>query len=142
MEPDRWEQERRRGLTIDLGFVWTGIDGHQIAFVDVPGHERFLSNMLAGAGTVPYTLFVVAADEGWKPQSAEHLSALDALGVSKAILVVTKSDLADPQAVLAQALSEFEATDIEVVSAVAVSARTGVRAGRTSGGASCGRGAR
>src|SRR5215475_5137327 len=82
MEPDRWEEERRRGLTIDLGFVWTDGPGGSIAFVDVPGHERFVGNMLAGVGPVPAVLFVVAADEGWMPLSTEHLTALHALGVS------------------------------------------------------------
>ncbi len=75
MDPDRWEEERRRGLTIDLGFAWLTLpSGEQLAFVDVPGHERFVPNMLAGVGPVPAVLFVVAADEGWMPQSAEHLA--------------------------------------------------------------------
>jgi len=66
MEPDRWAEERRRGLTIDLGFAWTTLPGGPVAFVDVPGHERFVPNMLAGVGPVPAVLFVVAADEGWR----------------------------------------------------------------------------
>ncbi len=67
MEPDRWAEERRRGMTIDLGFAWTTLpSGEQIAFVDVPGHERFIGNMLAGIGPAPAVLFVVAADEGWR----------------------------------------------------------------------------
>ena len=81
MWPDRLAEEQRRGLTIDLGFAWTDIDGRQFAFVDVPGHERFVANMLAGVGPVPAVMFVVAATEGWMPQSDEHLDALDALGV-------------------------------------------------------------
>src|SRR6266568_3821088 len=97
MEPDRWEAEQRRGMTIDLGFAWMTLPaGGEIAFVDVPGHERFVSNMLAGAGPAPAVMFVVAADEGWKPQSAEHLAAIDALGVRHGILAITRSDLADP----------------------------------------------
>ena len=68
----------------------------EIAFVDVPGHERFITNMLAGAGPAPAVMFVVAADEGWMPQSAEHLAAIDALGVRNGVLVVTRADLADP----------------------------------------------
>ena len=68
MEPDRWAEERRRGLTIDLGFAWTTLpSGREVAFVDVPGHERFLGNMLAGLGPAPVVCFVVAADEGWRP---------------------------------------------------------------------------
>ena len=83
MDPDRWAEERRRGLTIDLGFAWLTLpSGERLAFVDVPGHERFVPNMLAGVGPVPAVLFVVAADEGWMPQSAEHLAALDALGIT------------------------------------------------------------
>src|SRR6266516_694261 len=81
MEPDRWEAERRRGMTIDLGFAWMTLpSGEAIAFVDVPGHERFITNMLAGAGPAPAVMFVVAADEGWMPQSAEHLAPTAALG--------------------------------------------------------------
>jgi selenocysteine-specific elongation factor len=83
MDPDRWAEEKRRGLTIDLGFAWRELpSGREIAFVDVPGHERFIRNMLAGVGPVRRVLFVVAADEGWKPQSEEHLSIVDLLGAS------------------------------------------------------------
>src|SRR5689334_6909107 len=101
MEPDRWAEERRRGLTIDLGFAWTTLEsGDVVAFVDVPGHERFVTNMLAGVGSVPAVLLVVAADEGWMPQTEEHVLALDALGVSDGLLVVTKNDLADAKPIL------------------------------------------
>lgn len=96
MWPDRLAEEQRRGLTIDLGFAWTTIDGREIAFVDVPGHERFVGNMLAGVGPVPAVMFVVAATEGWMPQSEEHLAALEALGVGDLLVVISKSDLADP----------------------------------------------
>ncbi|MEV4482114.1 selenocysteine-specific translation elongation factor [Micromonospora coxensis] len=126
MEPDRWAEERRRGMTIDLGFAWTALpSGDTVAFVDVPGHERFVPNMLAGVGPVPAALMVVAADEGWMPQSAEHLAALDALGVSYGLLVVTRADLADPAAAIAAAGAEIAATSLGQVEAVAVSARTG-----------------
>jgi selenocysteine-specific elongation factor len=104
IEPDRWEQERRRGLTLDLGYAWTTLaSGEQVAFVDVPGHERFIGNMLAGLGPAPAVFFVVAADEGWRQQSTEHLAAVDALGITDGVLVVTRSDLADPGPALAQA---------------------------------------
>ncbi|MGH7271756.1 MAG: AarF/UbiB family protein [Polyangiaceae bacterium] len=84
MEPDRWAEERRRGMTIDLGFAWTTLpSGEEVAFVDVPGHERFTTNMLAGVGPVPAALLVVAADGGWSAQTVEHVAALDALGVDK-----------------------------------------------------------
>ena len=80
MDPDRWPEERRRELTIDLGYGWTELaDGSELALVDVPGHERFIANTLAGLGPVPAVLFVVAADAGWSAQSEEHLNAIDAL---------------------------------------------------------------
>ena len=126
MEPDRWAEERRRGMTIDLGFAWTALpSGVTVAFVDVPGHERFVPNMLAGIGPVPAALIVVAADEGWMPQSAEHLAALDALGVRHGLLVITRSDLADPGPATEWALAEIAATSFGAVDAVAVSGVTG-----------------
>jgi selenocysteine-specific elongation factor len=113
MEPDRWAEEKRRGMTIDLGFAWMTLPGGQrIAFVDVPGHERFVPNMLAGVGPVPAILFVVAADGGWMPQSAEHLAAIDAMGIRHGLLVITRSDLADPSGAQAQALAEISATSL------------------------------
>ncbi|GAA3782208.1 selenocysteine-specific translation elongation factor [Micromonospora maritima] len=126
MEPDRWAEERRRGMTIDLGFAWTTLpSGGTLAFVDVPGHERFVPNMLAGVGPVPAAMIVVGADEGWMPQSAEHLAALDALGVAYGLLVVTRADLADPGPALTRARAEIAATSLGAVEAVAVSAVTG-----------------
>jgi selenocysteine-specific elongation factor len=126
MEPDRWAEERRRGMTIDLGFAWTTLpSGETIAFVDVPGHERFVPNMLAGVGPVPAALIVVAADEGWMPQSAEHLAALDALGVRHGLLVVTRADLAPPSSAAVQASAEIAATSLGQVETVAVSGLTG-----------------
>jgi len=125
MEPDRWEEERRRGLTIDLGFAWTTLpSGRRLAVVDVPGHERFVGNMLAGVGSVPAALVVVAADDGWSAQTAEHVAVLDALGVRHGLLAVTKADLADAGPVLADALERLAATSLGRVPAVAVSART------------------
>jgi selenocysteine-specific elongation factor len=80
-DPDRLAEEKARGLTIDLGFAWTDLpSGREVGFVDVPGHERFVHNMLAGVGGVDCALFVVDASEGWRPQSAEHLAILDLLG--------------------------------------------------------------
>jgi len=125
MEPDRWEAERRRGMTIDLGYAWTTLpSGDELAFVDVPGHERFITNMLAGLGPVPAVMFVVAADEGWMPQSAEHLAAIDALGVRHGVLVVTRADLADPGPASRQAARQIAGTSLGEVEAVAVSALT------------------
>lgn len=125
-DPDRWEEEHRRGLTIDLGYAWTTLDtGAEIAFVDVPGHRRFIGNMLAGLGPAPAVMMVVAADEGWRRQSAEHLAAIDALGLGTGLLVVTRSDLADPAPAIAQSRREIAASSLGDVEAVAVSARTG-----------------
>ena len=127
MEPDRWAEERRRGLTIDLGFAWMTLpSGQQVAFVDVPGHERFVPNMLAGVGAVPAVLFTVAADEGWMPQSEEHLAAVHALGMTHGLLAVTRSDLADPADARRQALGRLAVSSLGEVEAVAVSARTGL----------------
>ena len=126
MEPDRWAEERRRGMTIDLGFAWTALpSGEVVAFVDVSGHERFVPNMLAGVGPAPAALVAVAADEGWMPQSAEHLAALDALGVRHGLLVVTRTDLADPGGAAARARAEIAATSLGRVETVPVGAATG-----------------
>jgi selenocysteine-specific elongation factor len=96
-----------------------------VAFVDVPGHERFVPNMLAGLGPVPAVLFVVAADGGWMPQSSEHLAAVDAVGIRHGLLAVTRSDLADPGPAMREALDHISRTSLGAVPAVAVSAVTG-----------------
>ena len=128
IEPDRLAEERRRGLTIDLGFAWTALpSGQQVSFVDVPGHERFLGNMLAGLGPAPIVCFVVAADEGWQAQSSDHRDAVAALGIDQGLLVVTRADLAPERVpeVTAQARSELAGTGLAHASALAVSAVTG-----------------
>jgi selenocysteine-specific elongation factor len=126
MEPDRWAEERRRGMTIDLGYAWTSLpSGEELAFVDVPGHQRFIGNMLAGLGPAPAVMFVVAADEGWRRQSAEHLAAVDALGLQHGLLAVTRSDLADPGPALEEARAQLAMTSLGDVPAVAVSGATG-----------------
>ncbi len=90
-DPDRWAEEKERGLTIDLGFAFTTLpSGAEIAFVDVPGHVRFLKNMLAGVGAVAACVFVVAATEGWKPQTEEHLRILELLGLRHGVIALTK----------------------------------------------------
>jgi selenocysteine-specific elongation factor len=95
-DPDRLAQERARGLTIDLGFASLVLpSGRTVGFVDVPGHERYLKNMLAGVGAVTACVLVVAADEGWKPQTEEHLRVIDLLGVDGGIVVVTKCAVVD-----------------------------------------------
>jgi selenocysteine-specific elongation factor len=96
--PDRWEEERRRGLTIDLGFAHTTLpNGDSISFIDVPGHVRFLRNMLAGVGGVDACVFVVAATEGWKPQSEEHLRILQMVGLQHGLVALTKVDAVDEE---------------------------------------------
>jgi selenocysteine-specific elongation factor len=128
MEPDRWEEERRRGLTIDLGFAWTSLPSdRQIAFVDVPGHQRFLGNTLAGLGPAPVVCFVVAADEGWQAQSSDHRDALAALGIRNGLIVITRADRAPERAdeVLAQARKELAETGLRDVPGVVVSAVDG-----------------
>jgi selenocysteine-specific elongation factor len=125
-DPDRLAEEKRRGLTIELGYCWTSLpEVGEVAFVDVPGHERFVTTMLAGVGPVPVAMLVVAADDPWMPQAAEHLAALDAVGVSRGVLVVTRADLADPAPVLARARAEVDATSLRGAPAVVVSGRTG-----------------
>lgn len=100
--PDRLAEERRRGLSIDLGFAHTTLpSGADVSFVDVPGHVRFLHNMLAGVGAISGCLFVVDAKEGWKPQSEEHLRILELLGVPTGVVAVTKADLVGADALAA-----------------------------------------
>ncbi|WP_433470099.1 selenocysteine-specific translation elongation factor [Spirillospora sp. CA-128828] len=129
MEPDRLEEERRRGLTIELGFAWTALPGGgDLAFVDVPGHERLVTTMLAGVGPVPAVMFVVAADQGWQRQSEEHLAVLDALGVRHGLLAVTRRDLTDEATadrVRDEALARIAATSLGEVESVMVSGATG-----------------
>ncbi|RJN31460.1 selenocysteine-specific translation elongation factor [Nesterenkonia natronophila] len=127
-EPDRWEEERRRGLTIDLGFAaMTLPSGRVLSFVDVPGHERFLGNMLAGLGPAPMVCFVVAADQGWQAQSSDHRDAVAALGIDSGLIVITRTDRAPGRApeVLEQARRELAGTGLEAAPAVAVSAAQG-----------------
>jgi len=96
MDPDRLAEEKERGLTIDLGFAWTTLpSGRAVGFVDVPGHVRFIKNMLAGVGAVDACLFVVAASEGWKPQSEEHLRIVELLGVRHGLIALTKVGVVD-----------------------------------------------
>lgn len=129
MEPDRWDDERRRGLTIDLGFVWTVLpSGREVGFVDVPGHERFLPNMLAGLGPAPVVCFVIAADEGWREQSADHRDALAAWGVDRGVVVISRADRADADRiaeVTAQARAELAGTGLADSPVVVVSAVEG-----------------
>ena len=129
IDPDRLTEEKTRGLTIDLGFAWlTTPSGNEVGIVDVPGHERFIKNMLAGAGGISVCLFVVAANEGWMPQSAEHLAALDVLGVRHGVVALTKADLVDDETialVTAEIEERLAPTTMRGSSIVACSARDG-----------------
>ncbi len=109
INPDRWAEERRRGLTIDLGFAWAHLPGgREVSFVDVPGHERFIKNMLAGIEAIDAALFLVAANEGWMPQSEEHLAVLDLLETPRGVVALTKVDLVDEELA---SLMEMEITE-------------------------------
>ena len=105
MDPHRGEEGPPGDPAAEPGYAWLTLpSGDRLAFIDVPGHERALPNMIAAVWPVPAVLFVVAADQGWKAQSAEHLAVIDALGIRHGLLVVTRADLADPGPVLAEAV--------------------------------------
>jgi selenocysteine-specific elongation factor len=129
IDPDRFVEEKRRGLTIDLGYAWRTLpSGREVGFVDVPGHERFIGNMLAGVGPVRLVLFVVAADEGWRRQSEEHLQILDVLGATGGVIALTKCDLVDAETLGAAELdvrARLMNTALQEARIVAVSSQTG-----------------
>ena len=129
-DPDRFPEEKARGLTIDLGFAFCTLpSGADVGFVDVPGHTRFIKNMLAGVGAVDVAMLVVAANEGWKPQSEEHLRILDLLGVRHGIVVVTKSTLVDDETLeIAQleVADHVEGTTFDGLEVVTCDARSGL----------------
>ncbi len=129
IDPDRLREEKERGMTIDLGFAWMTLpSGRDISIVDVPGHERFIRNMLAGAGGIDLALLVVAADEGVMPQTREHLAILDLLDIRRGVLVVTKRDLVDDdwlELVSADVLSTAAGTTLDGSPLVACSAASG-----------------
>ena len=98
IDPDRLREEKERGMTIDLGFAWLKLpSGREVGIVDVPGHERFIKNMLAGVGGIDLALLIVAANEGVRPQTREHLAILDLLEIAKGIVAITKKDLVDDE---------------------------------------------
>src|SRR6266436_4711119 len=98
IDPDRLVEEKERGMTIDLGFAWLKLpSGREVSVVDVPGHESFIKNMLAGVGGIDAALLVVAADEGVMPQTREHLAILDLLHVTHGVVALTKVDLVDEE---------------------------------------------
>lgn len=128
-DPDRWAAEKERGLTIDLGFAWSVLpDGTEVSFVDVPGHQRFIKNMLSGIEAIDVALLVVAADEGWMPQSEEHLAVLDLLGVQHGVVALTKIDRVDHDLAAIAAIEIEErlaGSSLEGTQIIHVSAPTG-----------------
>src|SRR5262245_6622416 len=129
IDPDRLQEEKEREMTIDLGFAWLTLPGgREVSIVDVPGHERFIKNMLAGVGGLDAALLVIAADEGPMPQTEEHLSILHLLGVDRGIVVLTKRDLVDDEwldLMHEEVRERLKGTTLETAPIVPVSARTG-----------------
>ncbi len=141
--PDRLEEEKRRGITIDLGFAFLEEDGVRFGFVDVPGHERFVKNMLAGASGVDLVLLVIAADEAIKPQTREHFEICRLLGVRRGVIALTKSDLVDAQSreLARMEVEEFvKGSFLGNAAIVPVSAKNGEGLGRAEEGLARGSG--
>ena len=129
IDPDRLPEEKEREMTVDLGFAWMTLpSGREVSIVDVPGHERFIKNMLAGVGGIDLALLIVAADESVMPQTREHLAILDILQVTRGLVVVTKTDLVDEELVelvKAEVEDVLRGTTFEGCPMVGVSAYTG-----------------
>ena len=129
IDPDRLREEKERGMTIDLGFAWMRLpSGNEVSIVDVPGHERFVNNMLAGVGGIDLALLVVAADESVMPQTREHLAIVDLLNIDRGLAVVTKKDLVDDdwlELVVADVEDVLEGTSLEGSRVLTVSGETG-----------------
>ena len=129
IDPDRFPEEKAREMTIDLGFAWMALpSGREVSIVDVPGHERFIKNMLAGVGAIDLALLIVAADESVMPQTREHLAILDILQITRGLVVVTKTDLVDEELVdlvKAEVEDTLQGTSFEGCPMVGVSAYTG-----------------
>jgi selenocysteine-specific elongation factor len=129
IDPDRLVEEKERGMTIDLGFAWLRLPGgREVSIVDVPGHESFIKNMLAGVGGIDAALLVVAADEGVMPQTREHLAILDLLQIPRGVVALTKADLVDEEwleLVREEVQQQLQGTTLAQASVLAVSAYTG-----------------
>ena len=129
IETDRIKEEKKRGITIELGFAYLDLpDGEKAGIIDVPGHEKFVKNMLAGAGGIDLALLVVAADEGFMPQTREHLGILSLLNISEGIIVITKKDMVDDdwlEIVCEDVRSEVKGTFLENAQIIPVSSYTG-----------------
>src|SRR5437870_4110742 len=129
IDPDRLAEEKERGMTIDLGFAWLKLPGgREVSIVDVPGHESFIKNMLAGVGGIDAALLVVAADEGVMPQTREHLAILDLLRVQRGVVALTKADLVDEEwleLVREEVAEQLKPTTLAGAEIMPVSAYTG-----------------
>ncbi|HEX5134613.1 MAG TPA: selenocysteine-specific translation elongation factor, partial [Thermoanaerobaculia bacterium] len=128
IDTDRLPEEKRRGITIDLGFAHAEWEGVRVSFVDVPGHERFVRNMLAGAGGIDAVLLVVAADESVMPQTREHFEIVRLLGIRRGVVAVTKVDRAAPELVsvtVSDVKEMLRGSALAGIDVVTVSARTG-----------------
>src|SRR5947209_5936968 len=129
IDPDRLAEEKERGMTIDLGFAWLTLpNGREVSIVDVPGHEGFIKNMLAGVGGIDAALLVVAADEGVMPQTREHLAILDLLRVRRGVVALTKADLVDEEwleLVREEVSEQLKPTTLAGAEIIPVSAYTG-----------------
>ncbi|HQA48766.1 MAG TPA: GTP-binding protein, partial [Bacillota bacterium] len=126
---DRLKEEQKRGISIELGFTYFDLpDGRRAGIIDVPGHERFVKNMLAGVGGMDMVLLVVAADEGIMPQTAEHLNILDLIGVRNGIVVITKADMVEQEwldMVMEDVKDRIKGTFLEDAPVIPVSSVTG-----------------
>ena len=129
IDTDRLEEEKKRGITIELGFAHIPNDaGYNIGVIDVPGHEKFIKNMLAGIGGIDFVLFVVAADEGIMPQTREHFEILKALGIDDGIIAITKTDMVDEEwleMLLEEVDDYFKGSFLEGKPVIPVSSATG-----------------
>ena len=139
IDPDRLQEEKARGMTIDLGFAWLTLpSGREVSIVDVPGHERFIKNMLAGVGGIDLALLVVATDEGVMPQTREHLAILDLLQVQHGVVALAKADLVESDwldLVEADVRETLSSTTLATAAIVRCSNRERRGAGGAAGGA-------
>src|SRR4051794_40575706 len=129
VDGDRLKEEKARGITIDLGFAFLPIAGRKtIGFIDVPGHERLVHTMLAGASGIDFALLVVAADDGVMPQTREHLAIIDLLGIGRGVIALSKIDIASPERIIeatAQIRQAVAGTTLGDAEVIPVSTRTG-----------------
>ena len=129
IDPDRFKEEKQRGMTIDLGFAWFGLpNGDEVSVIDVPGHEKFVNNMLAGVGGIDLALIVISAEESVMPQTREHLQILNLLGVNRGIVALTKTDLVESdwvELVKSEVIEELSGTSLKNADIVPVSSVTG-----------------